>query len=41
MPADLLGDGTGMRTVALDLEAEIARYGIDTPGGIGVSVAVR
>jgi hypothetical protein len=30
-----------MRTLALDLDAEIARYGADTPGGIGVSVAAR
>jgi catechol-2,3-dioxygenase len=41
VPADLLDDSTGMRTDALDLEAEIDRYGADTPGGIGVSVAVR
>jgi catechol-2,3-dioxygenase len=41
VPADLLGDSTGMRTAALDLDAEIAHYGADTPGGIGVSVAVR
>ncbi|WP_214405961.1 VOC family protein [Pseudonocardia lacus] len=41
VPADLLGEGTGMRTAALDLDAEIARYGADTPGGIGVSVAAR
>ncbi|MEU6700369.1 VOC family protein [Pseudonocardia sp. NPDC046786] len=38
VPAALLGDDTDMRTVRLDLQAEIARYGADTPGGIGVSV---
>ena len=38
MPADLLGPDTGMRTAALDVEAEIARYGADTRGGVGVSV---
>lgn len=40
VPADRLGDGTGMRTTPLDLDAEIARYGADLPGGIGVSVAI-
>jgi len=38
VPAALLGEDTGMRTDRLDLAAEIARYGADTPGGIGVSV---
>jgi catechol-2,3-dioxygenase len=39
VPADLL-DGTTMTMAApLDLAAEIERYGADTPGGIGVSVA--
>ena len=38
VPAALLGDDTDMRTDRLDLPAEIARYGADTPGGIGVSV---
>ncbi|ANY07250.1 VOC family protein [Pseudonocardia sp. HH130630-07] len=37
VPAALL-DGTGMTTAALDLDAEIARYGADTRGGLGVSV---
>ena len=30
-----------MRTAPLDLDAEIARYGGATPGGIGVSVPAR
>ena len=38
VPADRLDDTTGMRTVPLDLAADIERYGADTPGGIGVSV---
>ncbi|MEV1292424.1 VOC family protein [Pseudonocardia sp. NPDC049635] len=38
VPAALLGEDMGMRTDRLDLAAEIARYGADTPGGIGVSV---
>ena len=38
VPADRLGDGTGLRTAPLDLDAEIARYGADLPGGVGVSV---
>jgi catechol-2,3-dioxygenase len=41
VPADRLDGSTGMRTVPLDLDAEIARYGADTPGGVGVSVATR
>jgi catechol 2,3-dioxygenase-like lactoylglutathione lyase family enzyme len=41
VPAELLGETKQMRTVPLDLEAEIRRYGADTPGGIGVSVAAR
>jgi catechol 2,3-dioxygenase-like lactoylglutathione lyase family enzyme len=39
VPADRLGEGTGLRTAPLDLDAEIARYGADLPGGVGVSVA--
>jgi catechol-2,3-dioxygenase len=39
VPADRLGGDTEMRTAPLDLDAEIARYGADLPGGIGVSVA--
>ena len=38
MPAELLGDDTGMRTAPLDIDAEIARYGAETRGGVGVSV---
>lgn len=37
VPADRLGEDTGMRTDPLDLTAEIARYGADTRGGVGVS----
>ncbi|GAA1868107.1 VOC family protein [Pseudonocardia ailaonensis] len=40
VPAALLGEGTGPATRALDLPAEIARYGADTQGGIGVSVRI-
>jgi catechol-2,3-dioxygenase len=40
VPADLLSPDTVMRTAPLDLEAEIARYGAETVGGIGVSVPV-
>ncbi|MBW0092787.1 VOC family protein [Pseudonocardia sp. KRD-184] len=40
VPADLLGEDTDMRTAALDIDAEIARYGADTRGGVGVSVPV-
>jgi catechol-2,3-dioxygenase len=39
VPADLLTPDLAMRTVPLDLEAEIGRYGADTAGGIGVSTA--
>jgi catechol-2,3-dioxygenase len=38
VPADRLGEDTGLRTAPLDLDAEIARYGADLPGGLGVSV---
>jgi catechol-2,3-dioxygenase len=41
VPADRLDDSTEMRTVPLDLEAEITRYGAETRGGVGVSVAAR
>ena len=37
VPADLLTDEVTALTAPLDLEREIARYGADTPGGIGVS----
>jgi catechol-2,3-dioxygenase len=39
VPAALLTDDLTMRTAPLDLEAEITRYGGDTPGGIGVSTS--
>jgi len=39
VPAALITPDLTMRTNPLDLDAEIARYGADTPGGIGVSVA--
>jgi catechol 2,3-dioxygenase-like lactoylglutathione lyase family enzyme len=38
VPAARLDDDTTLRTEPLDLDAEIARYGAQTPGGIGVSV---
>jgi catechol-2,3-dioxygenase len=38
VPAELLGEDTGMRTAPLDVEAELARYGAETRGGVGVSV---
>jgi catechol-2,3-dioxygenase len=41
VPADLLDGTTAMGSAPLDLDAEIARYGADTPGGVGVSVAAR
>ena len=37
VPAQLITDDLTMRTAPLDLEAEIARYGVDTRGGVGVS----
>jgi len=40
VPADLLDDAAlagRSRIAPLDLAREIARYGIDTPGGIGIS----
>ena len=40
VPAELLTPDLTMRTSPLDLDAEIARYGADTLGGIGVSVPV-
>ena len=40
VPADLLTPDLTMRTSPLDLDAEIARYGADTLGGIGVSIPV-
>jgi catechol-2,3-dioxygenase len=38
LPADLLSDDITMHTAPLDLDAEIARYGAETRGGVGVSV---
>jgi catechol-2,3-dioxygenase len=38
LPADLLSDDITMRTEPLDIDAEIARYGAQTRGGVGVSV---
>jgi catechol-2,3-dioxygenase len=41
LPADLITDevkARGMGTFPLDLEAEVARYGADTRGGLGVSI---
>jgi catechol-2,3-dioxygenase len=45
LPADLITDeirteAKSARTKPLDLEAEIARYGAETRGGVGVSVPV-
>ena len=40
VPAALLDGDTELRTAPLDLDAEIARYGADTPGGIGVSLSI-
>ena len=37
VPASLLTDDDTMRTAPLDLGREIARYGRDTQGGIGIS----
>ncbi len=39
LPADLISDEPGRRTAPLDLDAEIARYGADTQGGVGVSTS--
>jgi catechol-2,3-dioxygenase len=41
VPADRLPSEPEMRIAPLDLDAEIARYGAETRGGIGVSVAAR
>jgi catechol-2,3-dioxygenase len=38
LPADLLTPDIRMQTSPLDIEAEIARYGESTRGGVGVSV---
>jgi catechol-2,3-dioxygenase len=39
VPADLLTEDDEIRTVPLDLDAEIQRYGAQTKGGVGVSFA--
>jgi catechol-2,3-dioxygenase len=38
VPAELLTPEVTMRTRPLDIDAEIARYGAETRGGVGVSV---
>jgi catechol-2,3-dioxygenase len=41
LPADLITEEVrtkGLQTLPLDLDAEIARYGADTRGGVGVSI---
>lgn len=38
VPADLLTPDVRMQTLPLDIEAEIARYGGRTRGGLGVSI---
>jgi catechol-2,3-dioxygenase len=38
VPADRLSPDKSLQTASLDLDAEIARYGAETRGGIGVSV---
>jgi catechol-2,3-dioxygenase len=40
VPADRLTPDLAIRTVPLDLEAEIARYGADTTGGVGISTTM-
>lgn len=40
VPAALLDADASLRTAALDIDAEIARYGADTRGGVGVSFPV-
>jgi catechol-2,3-dioxygenase len=40
VPADRLTPDIQMQTLPLDIEAEIARYGESTRGGVGVSVTV-
>ncbi len=40
VPADLVPEGATPTSRRLDLDAEIARYGADAHGGIGVSRAV-
>jgi catechol-2,3-dioxygenase len=39
VPADLLTPDVRMQTLPLDIEAERARYGGSTRGGVGVSIA--
>lgn len=40
VPAALLDADASLRTAALDIDAEIARYSADTRGGVGVSFPV-
>ena len=40
VPAALLTDDVTMKTAPLDLDADVARYGADTRGGVGVSTPV-
>ena len=40
VPADLIPADVQMKTLPLDLDAEIAHYGAETFGGVGVSVPV-
>jgi len=39
VPADLLPSDVTMTTLPLDIDSEIDRYGAETRGGVGVSVA--
>ena len=39
VPAALIPSDVSMTTLPLDIEAEIARFGAETRGGVGVSVA--
>ena len=44
LPAALITDevrARGLQTLPLDLDAELARYGPDTRGGVGVSIPTR
>jgi catechol-2,3-dioxygenase len=40
VPADRLSSDLGIKTVPLDLDAEIEHYGAHTKGGVGVSTPV-
>jgi catechol-2,3-dioxygenase len=41
VPADLLSADDTIKTVALDIDAEIERYGAETKGGVGISFAAN